>query len=51
MLNSTTIASGYAGRDPQGGFAMEAFKVRIEIFVKKTKVLLYFKKMKKKELV
>ena len=23
----TAIASGYAGRDPQGGFAMEAFKV------------------------
>jgi len=35
MLNSTAIASGYAGRDPQGGFAIEAFKVFIEIFVKK----------------
>ena len=35
MLNSTTIASGYAGRDPQGGLALEAFKVCIEIFVKK----------------
>ena len=27
VLNSTAIASGYAGRNPQGGFAMEAFKV------------------------
>ena len=25
MLNSTAIASGYAGRDPQEGLAMEAF--------------------------
>ena len=24
VLNSSAIASGYAGRDPQGGFAMEA---------------------------
>ena len=31
----TAIASGYAGRDPQGGFAIEAFKVCIEIFMKK----------------
>ena len=35
VLNSTAIASGYAGRDPQGGFAIEAFKICIEIFVKK----------------
>ena len=35
VLNSTAIASGYAGRDPQGGLAIEAFKVCIEIFVKK----------------
>ena len=42
----TAIASGYAGRDPQGGFAMEAFKVLVEIFMKKTKVLLCFWKMK-----
>ena len=27
VLNSTAIASGYAGRDPQGGLAIEAFKV------------------------
>ena len=31
----TAIASGYAGRDPQGGLAIEAFKVCIKIFVKK----------------
>ena len=36
VLNSSAIASGYAGRDPQGGFAMEALQVFIEI-VKKTK--------------
>jgi len=36
VLNSSAIASGYAGRDPQGGFAMEALRVFIEI-VKKTK--------------
>ena len=35
VLNSTAIASGYVGRDPQGGLAIEAFKVCIEIFVKK----------------
>ena len=29
VLNSTAIASGYAGRDPQGGLAIEAFKVCI----------------------
>ena len=39
----TAIESGYAGRDPQGGYAMEAFKVFVEIFVNKTKVLLCFK--------
>ena len=27
VLNSSAIASGYVGRDPQGGFAMEAFTV------------------------
>ena len=31
VLNSSAIASGYAGRDPQGGFAMEALLVFIEI--------------------
>ena len=31
----TAIASGYAGRDPQGGLAIKAFKVCIEIFMKK----------------
>ena len=41
----TAIASSYAGRDPQGGLAIEVFKVFIEIFMKKkTKVLLCFKK-------
>jgi len=25
VLNTTAITSGYAGRDPQGGTAMEAF--------------------------
>ena len=27
VLNSSAIASGYAGRDPQGGFAIEAFTI------------------------
>jgi len=26
VLNDSAIASGYAGRDPQGGTAMEDFK-------------------------
>ena len=26
MLNSTAIASGYAGRDPQGGTSDESFQ-------------------------
>jgi len=30
VLNSSAIASGYAGRDPQGGFAMEAFTVLLK---------------------
>ena len=36
MLNSSAIASGYAGRDPQGGFAMEALRVFIEIVKNKS---------------
>ena len=36
MLNSSAIASGYAGRDPQGGFAMEALQFFIEIVKKKS---------------
>ena len=49
----TAIASGYAGRDPQGGFAMEAFTFFIEILMKiKTRILLCFKEMKtKKDLI
>ena len=35
VLNSSAIASGYAGRDPQGGFAMEAFYSFIEIVKRK----------------
>ena len=54
MLNSSAIASGYAGRDPQGGFAMEALRVFIEI-VKKTKesssLFLKLRKWKRKLLV
>jgi len=34
VLNSSAIASGYAGRDPQGGFAMEALRFFIEIVIK-----------------
>ena len=41
MLNSSAIASGYADRDPQGGFAMEALRFFIEIF-KKTKREFFF---------
>jgi len=26
LLNTTAIESGYAGRDPQGGKAIDAFK-------------------------
>ena len=45
----TAIASGYAGRDPQGGFAMKAFKVLYwNLYENKTKVLLCFKEMKMK---
>jgi len=36
VLNSSAIASGYAGRDPQGGFAMEALQFFIEIVKKKS---------------
>ena len=36
MLNSSAIASGYAGRDPQGGFAMEVLQFFIEIVKKKS---------------
>ena len=36
MLNSSAIVSGYAGRDPQGGFAMEALRFFIEIFKNKS---------------
>ena len=32
VLNSSAIASGYAGRDPQGGFAMEAFTVLLKSY-------------------
>ena len=48
MLNSSAIASGYTGRDPQGGFAMEALQFFIEILWKQAKVLLYFYVMKMK---
>jgi len=41
VLNSTVIACGYAGRDPQVGLAIEAFKVCIEIFVKKNEGSLF----------
>ena len=44
VLNSSAIASGYAGRDPQGGFAMEALRFFIEIVKKiKRRVLLWLK--------
>ena len=36
VLNSSAIASGYAGRDPQGGFAMEALWFFIEIVKNKS---------------
>ena len=36
VLNSSAIASGYAGRDPQGGFAIEALQFFIEIVKKKS---------------
>ena len=44
----TAIASGYAGRDPQGGFAMEAFKVLYWNLYeeKKRKFFFVFKKEK-----
>ena len=45
----TAIASGYAGRDPQGGFAMEAFKVLYEIIMKTKRMFFFvFKEMKTK---
>ena len=36
VLNSSAIASGYAGRDPQGGFAMEAFTVLLKSLRRKS---------------
>ena len=47
----TAIASGYAGRDPQGGFAIEAFTVLIEIVMKKSKDSSLFKEIKMKKKV
>ena len=49
MLNISAIASGYAGRDPQGGFAMEAFYGSIEIVKKKCESSSLFFKVKKKK--
>ena len=49
MLNSSAIASGYAGRDPQGGFAMEAFYGSIEIVKKKSKSSSLFLKLRKRK--
>ena len=50
VLNTSAIASGYAGRDPQGGFAIEALRVFIEIVKKISEgsSLFYVMKMKKK---
>ena len=43
VLNSFAIASGYAGRDPQGGFAMEALQFFLLKSLRiKAKVLLCF---------
>ena len=49
MLNSSAIASGYAGRDPQGGFAMEAFYGSIEIVIKTKREFFSVFKVKKKK--
>ena len=42
VLNSSAIASGYAGRDPQGGFAMEALRFYWNRYKTQTKILLCF---------
>ena len=49
VLNSSAIASGYAGRDPQGGFAMEAFYGSIEIVKKKCESSSLFLKLRKRK--
>ena len=46
----TAIASGYAGRDPQGGFAIEAFTFFfIEIVMKTKREFFSVFKLKKME--
>ena len=51
MLNTSAIASGYAGRDPQGGFAMEALRFFVEIVKKISESSSLFYVMKKKKKV
>ena len=43
VLNSSAIASGYAGRDPQGGFCdRSVYVLYLNRYENKTKVLLCF---------
>ena len=49
VLNSSAIASGYAGRDPHGGFAMEALQFFIEIVKKKSEGSSLFLKLTKRK--
>ena len=52
MLNTTAIASGYAGRDPQGGTSDGRFLVSSLSSLEMVKVLLVLeKKMKKRVIV
>ena len=48
-FNSSAIASGYTGRDPQGGLAMEALQFFIKIVKKKSEGSSLFLKLTKRK--
>ena len=52
MVNSTAIASGYAGRDPQGGTSDGTFSSKFSFMLQRMVkiLLLVFKKKREKEL-
>ena len=49
VLNSSAIASGYAGRDPQGGFCDRSVHSFIEIVIKTKREFFSVFKVKKKK--
>ena len=52
VLNSTAIASGYTGRDPQGGTSDGSFSSKFSFMLQRMVkiLLLVFKKKREKEL-